>query len=160
MTRNRYDFNLKNLGLFVGLIGLTAILASVLYGGIHGFDYLGRELKGASAVMLAAFNRPPGTMNQGMAPQQMYQPMGQQQMHQPMGQQQMHQPMGQQQMHPGMAYNPNGQFGSAPQPNTVAGQFYCPQHGSIGLPVYDQNSVPYCPLCGQMMYFNSNNVGP
>ncbi len=38
---------------------------------------------------------------------------------------------------------------------TGAGQYVCPQDGAVGLPQLDGRGVPHCPVCGQVMRFNS-----
>ncbi len=36
-----------------------------------------------------------------------------------------------------------------------AGQYLCPQDGAVGLPNFDAGGAPHCPVCGQVMGFNS-----
>ena len=41
-----------------------------------------------------------------------------------------------------------------------AGQFICPTHGAVGMPLYGQGGVPQCPICGQVMqFYNSGYQG-
>ena len=44
-----------------------------------------------------------------------------------------------------------GQTGSG---ISTAGQYVCPQHGAVGLPVFDTAGSPHCPVCNQVMCFN------
>ena len=37
----------------------------------------------------------------------------------------------------------------------VSGQYICPQHGAVGLPDFDINGNPHCPLCGMIMTFTA-----
>ena len=37
----------------------------------------------------------------------------------------------------------------------AAGQFVCPRDGAVGLPQFDGSGLPHCPVCGQVMNFNS-----
>ncbi|MGA2225420.1 MAG: hypothetical protein ABSH41_13375 [Syntrophobacteraceae bacterium] len=41
----------------------------------------------------------------------------------------------------------------------AAGQFICPTHGAVGLPVVDASGVPRCPLCNGAMSFNGPQAG-
>jgi len=41
-----------------------------------------------------------------------------------------------------------------------AGQFVCPIHGASGMPNYDQNGTPHCPVCGTMMQFHNLQQTP
>ena len=41
-----------------------------------------------------------------------------------------------------------------PAQNGGAGQYVCPRDGAVGLPNFDANGVPHCPVCGQVMGFN------
>ena len=51
----------------------------------------------------------------------------------------------------GQAYTaPVGQAYTAP---SIAGQYVCPRDGAVGLPRFDANGVPHCPLDGQVMSF-------
>lgn len=43
----------------------------------------------------------------------------------------------------------------APAQTGGAGQYICPQDGAVGLPNFDATGVPHCPVCGQVMGFNS-----
>ncbi|HIJ19427.1 MAG TPA: hypothetical protein HPP58_00115 [Deltaproteobacteria bacterium] len=36
-----------------------------------------------------------------------------------------------------------------------SGQYVCPRDGAVGLPQFDGNGVPHCPVCGQVMGFNN-----
>jgi hypothetical protein len=36
-----------------------------------------------------------------------------------------------------------------------AGQYVCPRDGAAGLPGFDAAGCPHCPICGQVMGFNS-----
>jgi hypothetical protein len=40
------------------------------------------------------------------------------------------------------------------------GQYVCPTHGAVGLPSFDAAGVPHCPVCNQMMCFNSISSAP
>ena len=42
----------------------------------------------------------------------------------------------------------------------AAGQYVCPQHGAVGLPVFDAAGVPHCPVCTQVMCFNGISTVP
>lgn len=37
-----------------------------------------------------------------------------------------------------------------------AGQYVCPRDGAAGLPGFDAAGRPHCPICGQVMGFNSS----
>lgn len=56
---------------------------------------------------------------------------------------------------------PIGQYPQNTQPNylgmnnPVSGQFICPTHGAVGLPVYNAAGAPVCPLGDQIMQFRS-----
>lgn len=39
-----------------------------------------------------------------------------------------------------------------------AGQFLCPQHGAVGMPVVDPMGSPHCPVCGQGMLFHGTGM--
>lgn len=41
----------------------------------------------------------------------------------------------------------------------VAGQYVCPRDGAVGLPQLDGSGLPHCPVCGQVMNFNSASSG-
>ena len=38
-------------------------------------------------------------------------------------------------------------------PPAAVGQYICPRDGAVGLPQFDANGVPHCPLDGQVMSF-------
>jgi len=40
-----------------------------------------------------------------------------------------------------------------PLQNNSAGQYLCPLHGAVGLPVFDQMGQPHCPVCNSTMQF-------
>jgi hypothetical protein len=46
-----------------------------------------------------------------------------------------------------------------PARTAIAGQFICPAHGAVGLPVFDAAGVPRCPLCKEAMGFNGPQAG-
>ncbi len=39
-----------------------------------------------------------------------------------------------------------------------AGQYVCPRDGAVGLPNFDAGGAPHCPVCGQVMGFNSTQA--
>ncbi|MBF0106088.1 MAG: hypothetical protein HQM16_12265 [Deltaproteobacteria bacterium] len=41
----------------------------------------------------------------------------------------------------------------------AGGQYICPACGHTGLPHFDTNGVPHCPLCGNQMSVNNGTVG-
>lgn len=41
----------------------------------------------------------------------------------------------------------------------TAGQYICPTHGAVGLPVFDAAGVAHCPICNQPMSFNGSRAG-
>jgi hypothetical protein len=45
---------------------------------------------------------------------------------------------------------PIGQTYSSPP---MAGQYVCPRDGAVGLPRFDANGAPHCPMDGQVMSF-------
>lgn len=49
-------------------------------------------------------------------------------------------------------------YQGAVRPGT-AGQFICPTHGAVGLPVVDAAGVPRCPICNGEMSFNGPQAG-
>jgi hypothetical protein len=141
--------NIFNLSLFAGLVAGTGIIVALIYGALYGFNYMGQEVVGASRVLVAAYNTPPGNMNVAGA----FSPP----------------------MQPGYPYGQGAVYGTAPQtgqygygyPQAVtagpaAGQYVCPLHGGVGLPNVDPRGFPTCPICGQCMRFNcmSANMAP
>ena len=47
-------------------------------------------------------------------------------------------------------------FGAAP---AATGQYICPRDGAVGLPNFDANGVPHCPMDGQVMRFATAQSG-
>lgn len=41
----------------------------------------------------------------------------------------------------------------------ASGQYFCPQHGAVGLPNLDATGAPHCPCCGQIMQFRRSPTG-
>jgi hypothetical protein len=127
----------KNWGFFAGTIVLTTLVVAGLYGWLYGFSYLEKSAVGAGRVLVAAFNGQPTTV-------QPVQPL---------------QPVYPQVNVPVVQYQPQYQPQVVQQP-LQAGQFVCPSHGSVGMPLYGQGGVPQCPVCGQVMqFFNSGYQG-
>ena len=131
MTKRHYDFGVKPLALFAGLIIATTACVSLIYGGLYGFNFMSQELSGAARVMTAAAIQsiPQGVNQMGG---------GQGMLHQ--------QPMG-----GGQGFNNQGQG---------SGQYVCPQHGAVGTPTFGANGVALCPIDGQPMQFYPANQAP
>lgn len=58
-----------------------------------------------------------------------------------------------------MAAGPVTCQGQASMGIPASGQYVCPQHGAVGLPVFDAAGTPHCPVCNQAMCFNSVRAG-
>jgi hypothetical protein len=135
--------NVFNLSLFAGLVIVTSIVVILIYGWLYGFNFMEQQVVGASRVMLAAHTAPQGAANAGIAPFP---------------------------MQPAYTYG-QGLLNPAPQSGLYgygytqrvttgpsAGQYLCPVHGAVGLPNFDTNGIPHCPICGQYMGFNCMSV--
>jgi len=56
-----------------------------------------------------------------------------------------------------MGNAPSGQqFSQSQLSMHISGQYVCPQHGGVGLPVFDAYNYPHCPICNQVMQFTSS----
>lgn len=140
MSNDYSGANAFNLSLFTGLVVGTSIIVILIYGALYGFNYLGREVTGASRVLVAAYNTPQGNVNARAAAVP---------------------------VQPGYYTYGQGIYGTTPQTGqygygytqgiaarSTSGQYVCPVHGGVGLPNFDASGYPYCPICGQCMRFN------
>lgn len=148
MYEEQNEMQLKDIGLFGGVVVLTSIVVILLYGWLYGFKELGHfsaDAKGATAAGFIQRNSPP-------LHQQMAYPYG--------AYNQVAAPAGQ------YGY-PAAQGGSAQYgysaggmgQTALAGQYFCPQHGAVGTPAFAPGGLPQCPLCGKMMGFNRHQAG-
>ncbi|MBF0119411.1 MAG: hypothetical protein HQK79_11290 [Desulfobacterales bacterium] len=117
MLNENNEFDLKKVGLFIGLVLGTAIITTILYWLIYGFDKWKTDITSASNLMLAA------------------------------------------NVYPSLQGHTSQSGGG------TAGQYLCPTHGAVGMPVINVQGVPACPICGMVMQFNgytanNNNLAP
>lgn len=137
MIEDYLHMDLKNLGYFSGLVILVAVLITMLYWFIFGFNTWKNNVQTASDLMLAA--APAGSPTGGRA--------GGQAGNGGFNQAAATLPMGQ---------TPHNTHQNSPGTNNpVSGQFICPTHGAVGLPVYNGAGDPVCPLGDQIMQFKS-----
>ena len=120
---------------YAGVMASAAVLTTVLYVQLYGFDKWKGDMITANDLMLAGTLLPLGETEPQQAQPQMFNP---QQMPMQMHHQQQAPQMQHQQQQNGMA----------------AGQFLCPQHGPVGMPIFSQAGTAHCPLCTQPMLFH------
>ncbi|HIJ58071.1 MAG TPA: hypothetical protein HPP41_00180 [Deltaproteobacteria bacterium] len=102
----------KRFGYFFGLVIGTAIIVTVIYWAIFGFNKWEGQVLRTADLMMAATIVPTA---------------------------------------PATGF-PSGVGQSFP---SGAGQYVCPRDGVAGLPSFDAAGCPHCPICGQVMGFNS-----
>ncbi len=137
------EFNggtLKDWIYFSITIALTTVVVVFGYGWINGFNNLGESIEGAGRVLVAAYNG-----QSGIPSQQVYNyayPNVR--------------PNISQQVQPS---HYNNYLSSNPNNASQAGQYVCPQHGAVGMPIYGQHGNQQCPICGQGMQFHNAHTG-
>ena len=102
MLGQYFNLDEKGVSYFFGLVMGAAIVVTLLYWVVFGFDRWTGQMEQASNLMTAAVT------------------------------------------------TPIAQTYATP---TAAGQYICPVDGAVGLPRFDANRVPHCPIDGQVMHF-------
>ncbi|MBF0469276.1 MAG: hypothetical protein HQK61_10410 [Desulfamplus sp.] len=127
MPEDYLDIDLKRLAYFFSLVIITAVLTTLLYWFVFGFDSWNKNVKIASDLMLAATAVP-----YQQQPMQFQQVQPYQQQPQPFS---------------------NGMSAQAGGMTSGSGQYVCPVHGAVGLPQFNAAGAPVCPLGDQVMQF-------
>ena len=155
--------DVKTYGYFFGLVIFTAIIVTIIYWAIFGFDRWSGQMQRASDLMTAATGTPVAQANtlppgagQYVCPRSgavgcpVFDAAGVP--HCPGCGQAMR-------FHRAFSRSPTLAATGTPvaQANTLppgAGQYVCPRSGAVGCPVFDAAGVPHCPGCGQAMRFH------
>ena len=127
-----FGLDVKGFGYLSGLLIGATIVVTLVYWLVFGFDRWTGEMNRASNLMMAAVTAPAGQTY--AAP--------------------FTAPGGQTYAAPFTAQG--GQTYAAP---STAGQYVCQRDGAVGLPRFDANGVPHCPIDGQVMSFVSTRSG-
>jgi hypothetical protein len=126
------DLDGRRLGYFAGSIAAAALVVTGIYWALFGMNQWTTKVQQGANLMMAAAPLPYGGQsfgNPGVGGQ----------------------------VYNGQAYQ--GQVPGVAGMTGGAGQYVCPTHGAVGLPVLDAAGTPHCPVCNQVMCFNRSTAG-